>query len=45
MPPIKCEINLILTWSAICSVTAGTAAYQVLIFAITDIRLYVPYVT
>ena len=41
MPLIKCEINLILTWSAICFI----AANEVLILAIADIKLYVPHIT
>ena len=42
MPLIECEINLILKWSAICSISAGTAAtlHYVTRFAITDTKLY-----
>ena len=45
MPLINCEINLILTWSANCSILSGTVANQVTTFAITDTKLYVPVVT
>ena len=44
MPLIKCEINLILTWSVNC-VISNAAANQVLTFAITDTKLYVAVVT
>ena len=44
MPLIKCEINLILTWSVNC-VISNAAANQVLTFAITDTKLYVTVVT
>ena len=42
MPLINCEINLILTWSSTCVITNSTGAEG---FAITDIKLYVPFVT
>ena len=45
VPLINCEINLILTWSANCSILSGTVANQVTTFAITDTKLYVPVVT
>ena len=41
---INCEINLILTWSVNC-VTSYDAANQDTLFAITDTKLYVPFVT
>ena len=42
MPLIKCEVNLILTWSSTCVVTNSNGAGA---FAITDTKLYVPVVT
>ena len=42
MPLIKCEVNLILTWSSTCVVTNSNSAGA---FAITDTKLYVPVVT
>ena len=42
MPLIKCEVNLILTWSSTCVITNSTGAGT---FAITDTNLYVPLVT
>ena len=46
MPLIRCEINLIFTWSAICVTSSGTAAAnQAATFAITDTKLYVPVAT
>ena len=42
IPLIKCEINLILTWSDKCVLSNGTKATT---FAITDTKLYVPVVT
>ena len=42
MSLIKCEVNLILTWSSTCVITNSTC---VGIFAITDAKLYVPVVT
>ena len=44
MPLITCEINLILTWSANC-VISTSAVNQETTFAITDTKLYVPFVT
>ena len=44
MPPINCEINLILSCSGNCFIVAGTAANQVPTFAITDMKLHVPVV-
>ena len=41
---INCEINLILTWSVNC-VTSFDAVNQDILFAITDTKLYVPFVT
>ena len=42
MPLINCEVNLILTWSSACVITNSTGAR---IFAITDIKRYVPVIT
>ena len=42
MPLIKCEVNLILTWSSTCVITNSTGAGT---FRITDAKLYVPVVT
>ena len=42
MPLIYCEINLIVTWSTDCVISAATGAT---IFAITDTKLYIPVVT
>ena len=39
MPLIKCEVNLILTWSSACAITNSTGAG---IFEINDTKLYVP---
>ena len=44
IPLIKCEINLILTWSANCFIF-NAAANQETTFAITDTKVYVPVVT
>ena len=44
MTLINCEINLILTWSAICAISDATAN-QATTFTITDRKLYVPVVT
>ena len=41
MPLINYEINFFVTWSANCFLVAGTAANQVLTFAVTDTKLYV----
>ena len=48
MPLIICEINLILTWSANCTIVSianCAIANQNATFAITNTRLYVPVVT
>ena len=45
MPLINCEINLILTWSAICVIVSTNNANQNATFAITNTRLYVTIVT
>ena len=42
MPLIKCEVNLILTWSAYCVISSGTGSTK---FDTTDTKLYVPLVT
>ena len=42
MPLIKCELNLILTWSKDCVITNSTGEGK---FAITETKLYVPVVT
>ena len=42
---IKCEINLIVTWSATCFIIDASIANQVSTFTITDTKLYVPVVT
>ena len=42
IPPINCEVNLILTWSKGCVITNSTGTGK---FEITDTRLYVPVVT
>ena len=42
MSLINCEINLILAWSANCSIAGVNRATT---FAITDTKLYVPVVT
>ena len=42
MSLINCEINLILTWHANCTVFEGN---RVMTFTITDTKLYVPVVT
>ena len=44
-PLINCETNLMLTWSTICFLVAGTTANQVPAFTITDTKLYVPVIT
>ena len=44
IPLISCEINLILTWSAIC-VISNTAANKNTKFAITDTKFYVSVLT
>ena len=45
MPLIKCEVNLILTWSSTCVLVASNIEAQNATFAITDTKLYVPVVT
>ena len=45
MPLINCEIELILTWSAVCVIIYTDVADQVLTFTITEANLYVPVVT
>ena len=45
MPLIKCEINLILTWSSTCAIVSTDIANQAATFEITDTKLYVPVVT
>ena len=42
---IDCEINLILTWSANCVISSGTAPNQSTTFAITDTKRYVQLAT
>ena len=42
---VSCEINLVITWSPIFLMAAGTVANEVPIFAITDTKLYVLAVT
>ena len=44
MPFINCEVNLILTWSANCSIS-NAAPNQATSIAITDTKLYVLVVT
>ena len=39
LPLIKCEVNLILTWSKNCVISSATGETK---FAITETRLYVP---
>ena len=45
IPLIKCEGNLILTWSEDCVITYTDVANQIPTFAITETNLYVPAVT
>ena len=45
MPLIKCEVNLILTWSSTCVLISTNVQNQAAIFEITDTKLYVPVVT
>ena len=45
MPLIKCEFNLMLTWSKDCVVVSNADADQNATFAITDTKLYVPVIT
>ena len=42
VPLIKCEINIILTWSSNCVIFDGNGQTT---FAITDTKLYIPFVT
>ena len=42
MPLIKCEMNLILTWSADCVISFATGTTK---FETTDTKLYVPLIT
>ena len=42
MPPINCQVNLILTWSRDCVITNSTGERK---FSITETKLYVPVVT
>ena len=45
MSLINCEINLILTWSAICFIIVNPIVGQEPTFTITDTKSYVPVVT
>ena len=45
MPLINCDVELILNWSANCSIIYTKVANQVPIFIITETNLYVPVVT
>ena len=45
MPLIKCEVELILTWSANCVIIYTDVANKVPAFTITETNLYVPVVT
>ena len=45
MPPINCEINLILSWSENDVISSITTANQAATFTITDTKLYVPVAT
>ena len=45
MPLINCEVNLILTWSSTCVLTATGHQNRAATFAITDTKLFVPVVT
>ena len=42
MPLINCEVNLILTWSPTCIISAAIGEAK---FKITDAKLYLPVVT
>ena len=44
MPLIKCEVELILNWSANCVILSTNVANQVPKFTITETNLYVPVV-
>ena len=45
MSLINCEISVILTWSESCLIINAPVDNQVTIFAITDMKLYVPVAT
>ena len=45
MSQIICEINLILSWSASYVIVSAVVANQGVIFATTDMKLYVPVAT
>ena len=45
IPLIKCEINLILSWSTNCVIVSTNVANQNATFEITDTKLYIPVVT
>ena len=45
MPLIKCEVNLILTWSENCVIVSTNVANQVATFTITETKLYISVVT
>ena len=45
MPLINCEVNLILLWFANCVIVSIAVANQGVVFAITDIKLYILAVT
>ena len=45
MPPINCEINLILTWSTNCVTISSNVSNQNVTFVITNTKLCVPVVT
>ena len=45
MPLINCEIELILDWSANCSIIYTDVNHQAPTFTITEANLYVPVVT
>ena len=45
MSLINCEISVILTWSENCFIMNAPVGNQVTIFAITDMKLYVPIAT
>ena len=45
MPLINCEINFILTWSAVCSIIDAPIASQEPTLTITGTNIYVPVIT
>ena len=45
MSLINCEISVILTWSESCLIINAPVDNQVTIFAINDMKLYVPIAT